>query len=734
MRFRSVLLSISLLYIIASPIIGQVEVSRIPKGFTFDGHVTDEEWGSVTPFELTVMTPEHRRPLSQQSVIRMAYDDDYVYLSGALYDTEPSKILANNRLRDGGDESTEWFGLLIDSYNDKQNALSFFTSPTGSRWDASVQNDANGRDPINLSWNAFWDAKVQITDKGWFAELRIPFSSLQYQITDGDVIMGISTWRYISRYNEMQISPDISPALGDMGSFMPSQAAEYIFKNVKQKKPFYVTPYVLGGVSQLHQLNASETKYERETDVKRNVGLDLKYGLTNNYTMDLTVNTDFAQVEADDQQVNLTRFSLFFPEKRLFFQQRAGIFSYSVGSRNNLFYSRRIGIDGSGNAIPILGGVRVTGRSGDIDLGVISMQTRGTDDFTSNNYSVFRIKKRILNENSDAGILLTNRIATDGSYNTVFGLDSQIKAWDDNFLTLKYAQSIDDQRGLTPFSLSSGLFWMSISNRNQKGLRYGISFSRTGEDFQADVGFFDRDAYTRLGSRLQYSFFTEGETSIFRHGPSIVGVSYWDNLSDTYNNAFYRGGYDWIWKNGQELRAQVVLRYDDITSEFTLANIATVPVDQYIYPGLRAEYKTANGKPYIIRATVESGAFYDGRRSTLSLNPVYNVSNSLGLEASYEYNKVNFDNRNQEFAAHIARIKASIMFSTKFSISSFIQYNSLNDLFLGNIRLRYNPREGNDLFIVYNSDWNSDRDLFFPRLPVSNQSSLLVKYSYTFTL
>lgn len=725
-----------LLFLCLAPLFGgdAIPVEKISPSFQFDGVVDDDEWDHVAALDMTVRSPSYLGDPTERTVIKIAYDENYIYLSGQLFDSEPDKILANAKERDGGSPSTGWFGMVIDSYNDKQNSLGFFTTPSGNRFDASISGDAQGRNPMNTSWNNFWDVKVNITDEGWFAEMRIPFRSLPYQLKDGKVTMGITTWRYIARKNELHICPDIAPDLGEMGMWRPSMAKEYVFEGIKQKKPFYITPYVLGGGSSNYDLNANETAYNATNDAVRNVGLDIKYGLSNNYTLDLTVNTDFAQVEVDDQQINLSRFSLFFPEKRLFFQERSGIFDFTLGSRDNLFYSRRIGIGDDGNQIPILAGARVTGRSGNTDIGIITMQTRGIEDFVSNNYSVFRIKKRIINENSDAGLLVTNNFDVDGNYNTVYGIDSRIRVFSDNYLSLKFAQSFTSEVESKFLSSDPSVFWVSMSRLGLRGLAYGVSLSRLGSDFQNNLGFNSRADYTRFGKRVGYNWFPGKKSKILRHGIGMRGASYWDNADDKYNQGFYGVGYQMELKSGWNFDVGMRLQFDDIKTEFDLADIVIIPIGEYFYPSLDIEAGTPFNKPLSLALEFQSGKFYDGRKTTLGLEPVFNVSSSLQLSASYEYNDVDFDVRNQSFETHIARVKALYMFSTKFSVSSFIQYNSLADIYLGNIRMRYNPKEGNDLFIVFNSDVNASRGFETPTLPLYNQSTLLIKYSYTFVL
>lgn len=736
MKLKTIILLTSLLSIttLSSAEDAPVPVGSLPANFQFDGMVSPGEWDAIAPIELTVQQPVYRQDPTERTEIKMAYDDKYIYLAGAMYDSEPHKIMDNNLVRDGGEASTEWFGMVVDSYNDKQNALGFFTTPTGSRFDAAIGNDGQGRDPMNLSWNNFWDAKAVITEEGWFAEIRVPWSSVQYQIVDGKVTMGITVWRYLARKNEMHISPDIPPDLGEMGIWRPSQAKEYYFENVTQSKPFYVTPYVLGGASAANDLNDAGTAYDNSKSTVRDVGLDVKLGISNNFTMDLTVNTDFAQVEVDDQQINLSRFSLFFPEKRLFFQERSGVFSFRFGGRNNLFYSRRIGIDEDGNSIPIIGGARLTGRAGKWDVGVISMQTQKTDSFLSNNYSVLRLKKQIINENSDIGFLSTYNVDADGTYNAVYGFDTNIRLWGNDFLTVKYGQNMGNDLGFAPLKGEQSMFWISFAKRSQQGLVYAASLSRLGEDFDSKIGFIERPDYTRVGMRLGYNFYPKKNSKLFRHGPTSGGRSFWDNAENKYNSSAHRIGWDFVWKNGASAEVRSLLQYDNILESFSLADVVDIPAGSYFYHGYSVGFNSTMSLPYSVRAEIGVGDFYDGKRNSIQISPVWAVSSRLALSATYEYNDIKFDVRDQAFDTHIARVKAQVSFSTKFSISSFIQYNSLNKAYLGNVRVRYNPREGNDLFIVYNTDVNADRMLENPTLPSFNQQSLLVKYSYTLVL
>ena len=327
--------------------------------------------------------------------------------------------------RDRSGLTNDQFGIILDTFNDKENGLYFFTTSTGVRLDAAISNDATGTPPFNISWNTFWDAAGTQNEDGWFAEMRIPFSSLRFQDRDGTVTLGLLAYRWIARKNEIAVFPAIPPKWGFHSLIKPSQAREVVLEGIRSTRPLYVTPYGLGGIGQSHVLDAEANGYERDDQPAADMGLDVKYGLASTLTLDVTVNTDFAQVEADDQQVNLTRFSLFFPEKRLFFQERASVFDFRTGESDNLFYSRRIGI-ADGEVVPVYGGARLIGRLGDWDLGLLNMQTRANAAARSENFGVLRLRRRILNENSYVGGIATTRLAAEG-HNVAYGLDGVLR-------------------------------------------------------------------------------------------------------------------------------------------------------------------------------------------------------------------------------------------------------------------------------------------------------------------
>jgi len=291
----------------------RIILNRLGGEIEFDGIGDESAWDSIKPLSMITFNPVYGVEPREETKIRIAYNDDYLYMNAICRDSQPEKMKIQFR-RDDWNYGVDWVGLILDTFNDKENTLAFNTSPSGGRTDVAFSNDAaNLALDMNLSWNTFWDVKSKTDDAGWQIEMRIPFSSLRFRDSDGDVVMGLSAWRYISNTSEAYVFPQVDIKHGFWGVFKASQTQEILIQGVKSKKPLYITPYILGGLSQDFSLNDEKTEYVRSDKFARGLGLDLKYRVSDNLTLDATINTDFAQVEADDQVVNLTRFSLLFP-------------------------------------------------------------------------------------------------------------------------------------------------------------------------------------------------------------------------------------------------------------------------------------------------------------------------------------------------------------------------------------------------------------------------------------
>ena len=710
-----------------------LDAHRLIGEINFDGKVDDPAWNAVLPTALQQQVPSFNQQPTERSEIFLAYDDNYLYLAGRMHLSDSSLYRATTFKRDAQDGSTDYFGFIIDSYNDNENGLGFFTTPTGLRWDGTVFNDAVNEESMSLDWNTFWDAATARTDDGWTAELRIPWSSLRFQDQEGELVMGIIIWWYIAAKNELDMSPLIPLSWGGMSSWKPSQAQEYRFKGIHNRKPLYLTPYVLAGYQEEHPLNGAGTEYITEKDPKIDAGLDLKYSLTSNLTLDLTANTDFAQVEVDDEQVNLTRFSLFFPEKRQFFLERASVFDFQFENFNRLFYSRRIGIFEE-EPVRIYGGARLQGRIEKHDVGLLTMQTAApADSLHSENFSMVRVRRQSFNQFSYLGAIATSRTDFNGNSNATYGFDGIVRVAGDEYLTAKWAQSFDDEADNSLFSMRPSRVFLDWERRRFDGFAYKLTFSRAGEDWIPGMGFEERESFNRMRAEVSYGWLMGERSKLLRLRAFQKGLRIRNFVTEKMESAMLETGFEMETKTGWSVNTAVRPAREYVPELFELGK-AEVPVGQYDFTQFVGFLASPFGGKAGIFANVITGGFYDGNLVSLSLMPRLNVSSHLRFEGFYQYNRANFPGREQRFIAHIGKLKAEYLFNTKLSIAAFLQYNTDEQVFIENFRLRYNPKEGNDLYLVFNDLVNGNRERVTPNLPFSDNRAVVVKYTYTFIL
>jgi len=723
----------------------QFSIPRIDGEIKFDGNVDDACWQNIIPLQMVMHTPTFGNQPTEKSEVRLCYDNTYLYVGARLYDSNSSKMLISSKKRDESEVASEELMLIFDSFNDKENGLGFATTPTGLRSDFTISKDAMGMDdptqgPFNMSWNTFWDVKTSKNNKGWFAEMRIPFSSMRFKENDGKIVMGFICIRKLAHKNEVDVFPAIPPNWGESSAYRPSKAQEITFDGLKSKKPFYIAPYVIGGYQKDYTLNDAATSYDLKKSSKLNAGLDIKYGLTNNLTMDLTINTDFAQVEADDEQINLTRFSFFFPEKRTFFQERSSVFTFDFEPGSSLFYSRRIGLN-AGEQVPIYGGARVTGMIGKWDIGFLDMQTHAVNQgegesnaLSSENFGILRLRRQVINENSYVGGILTSRVGTDGSYNNAYGMDGIFKISDNDYFNIKLAQVLDQSSPNKILSLDPSEIFLSWDRFTQKGLNYNFTYARSGKDFNPGVGFFARNNYTHYYGGFGYGWIPGEASPLQSHQIGINAISYFDNANNSAQSFQTGIMYDLSFKSGYSGMLSISHLFENVADTFSFSKGAYVPAGKYGFNQLETHLNSPRTNKFVLGVDVFAGSFYDGSRFTVGTEPSWNVGSSLQLGLKYEHNFLSFKNRNQSFSGGVAGFKALVMINTKLSLSTFIQYNSAENSVMTNFRFRYNPHEGNDFYIVFNEGRNTYRDIENPRLPLYNNRSILLKYTYTFTL
>ena len=728
-----------------------VTIPRLAGAIELDGVVDEAAWEEIAPFPMTMYTPTFGGPLTEATEVRVAHDDRYLYVSGRMYDSEPDRIRTATFYRDtySGDDI---LAVVIDSYNDHETAVWFVTNPAGVRQDRTVSNDAqftSGR-PMNVEWNAHWDVATSRNGQGWFAEFRIPFSTLGFQVIDGEVTMGLITYRVIPRKNERQTYPAMDPSSGRLGFARPSRAQRVVLRDVHQATPVYVTPYALGGFQQTPVLAgpAGATRYEwqSERDLTTEAGLDIKYSPTSNLALDLTVNTDFAQVEADEQQINLTRFSLFFPEKRQFFQERASTFDFNTGGfSNRLFHSRRIGLNG-GEPVRIYGGVRAVGRLAGTDFGFLSMRTAARESLPSETMGVLRLRQQVFNPYSSVGAMVTTRL---GSYtydrdspagaNAAYGLDAVLRLVGDEYLVLQWAQTFDEwqQRfaGEEP-GRESGLLRARLERRRDDGLFYYGETIRVGAHYRPGLGFQSRRNFSYGAGQLGYRQYREADSPLRSRAVSVETAHYYRKDDGTAESREIRPEIEFAFKGGSNVTIGTLSSFESVRSGFWVA-------DRFVSPG-EYWFQEANIMLRLPRSAVfrgefdaSVGTFYGGSRLSLAVAPTWTVSRYLEVEAGYEVNRIRFPtvdaHRSVSTTTRLALLKLNTALNPRVSMSTFGQYNSATAQTSVNVRFRYHFREGTDLWIVYNEGLYNERDDGpGPRRPLSAGRAVMVKYSHAF--
>jgi hypothetical protein len=460
----------------------------------------------------------------------------------------------------------------------------------------------------------------------------------------------------------------------------------------------------------------------------------VRYSPTSNLALDLTVNTDFAQVEADDQQVNLTRFSLFFPEKRQFFQERSAIFEFNTGGVSRLFHSRTIGLVG-GEPIRIFGGARLVGRAGDWDLGFLDMQTASRDDAPSENFGVLRLRRGIFNANSTIGAMVTSRVSTRGDLNVATGLDAVIRPFGEEYLTLKWAQTYTTGFDNPVIGWNQSRMLVRVERRNTTGFTYAGELVRSGAQYDPGMGFNFRNDYTSLEVRPGYRWLIGPRTPFRSVAVQAGGQSYWRHSDHSVESAEAVPQVYAEFKTGETLSLGVRHSYESIRDPFEISGGATIETGNYWFHQVELMLMAARSASFRPTFWASAGSFFDGNRIGVSLRPAWNPSRYVELGVDYDYNRIRFTDRAQRVDLHVVRLRVQTALNVHLSLATLMQYDNAEDAIGINARLRYNFSEGRDLWVVFNEALNTDRPLVVtPRLPFTRNRAVMLKYTHTFGL
>ena len=703
-----------------------------------DGDVlADPGWKDVTPISgFWQTTPEEGRPATEETAIRILHSDKMLYIGVVCYDTNPDGIVIAGSRRDDSLDESDAFQFILDTYNDQQNGFIFGTNPAGIEYDAQLTNagDNNrGGGPnrqsggsgggLNKNWDGAWEVKTRVSSVGWSAEFAIPFKTLRFSASP-DQIWGLNFQRNLRRRNETSFWSKL-PRQYDLNRL--TLAGKLKGLRIEPPKNLKVMPYALSDAKRDFTL-------AEKMDFSQDVGADIKYSITPSLTLDLTWNTDFAQVEVDEQQVNLNRFNLFFPEKRPFFLENAGLFSIGSPGDVELFFSRKIGIDSDGAPVPIAGGGRISGKVNGTSIGLLNMQTKaGGTNLNGNNFSVARVNREFANRTA-LGMVVVNRQGTgsaapDNDYNRTFALDGKLG------LGEKWQVSGFVAKTQTPELAGNALAYRAKIDYTAQAWDINVNYREVGKGFNPEVGFLAREEYRHLSFLFFNRSRIKNTLGLHEARPHVSYRGYW-NLAGFQETGFLHVDSHWEFKSGNEVHTGVNFTKEGVIDSFAVSGIAPVLTGTYNHVEAQLVALTNPGAPVSFRTRITAGGFFGGSRFSArnTLNARFGEELSLALQ--YNFNHLNLPSATANI--NLVRLRASYSFTTRIYLQALLQYNDAADIWATNLRFGWLQDANTGFFLVYNETQDVlSRGIephtrsFFNRFETNNRSFIL-KYSRMF--
>jgi hypothetical protein len=666
-----------------------------------DGHLDEGVWlqADSTTTDFIQVQPNPGYPASHATVIRILYDEKTLYVGATLYEDETEKLIVPGLEQDFPTHDSDILGVALDTYHDKQNGFLFAINPAGAVWDAQTFNDQ--RD-VALAWEGIVDVRTSVGSDRWTVEMAIPLATLRYNPVQGEQVWGLAFSRRIRHLNE---ESNWAPTERQHKLYKFSLAGTLTgLEDLGKGRNLWVKPYVLG----------SRTTFQSapDADNQGDVGLDAKWGVTPRMTLDLTVNTDFSQVEVDQEQVNLERFSLFFPEKRDFFLENEGTFAFSdVTIRNyktgssqrsfKLFHSRRIGLSSDRTPLPIAGGARLTGKVGDrTEVGVLEMQTRtdGVDGdparWVAENFAVARVKT-LVGSGSNVGAMFVNRQQTAGpgdrGYNRSFGVDGNVTLFDDLILSAYAART--EELDPTGDSRNAAMFQAAYRNPLWDT---SVLLKHVGDDFNPGLGFVDRAGVRRLyataGAHPQIS-----GKRVFEVNP-YVETDFFSNLSGSLESRTVTGAFAVAFTDGAMFTVAASDRYERLFEVTSIAGQA-MPVGEYAWREAQATYLVAGSRKLSGIFAVSGGDFYDGSRLTFFASARFRPSPHFTADVGINRNDLTLNGT--DFTADVYSARLRWGKDVRTFLMGFVQYNQTTEELISNVRFNLIHAPLSDLFVVF---------------------------------
>ena len=726
-----------------------VRAVRLDEPLRVNGTLNEGVYESVPPFSGFIQQrPDEGAPATERTEVWVFYDDRNVYVAARLWDSAPeSQWIANEMQRDSFQLiQNEGFSVAFDTFYDRRNGMTFMVNPIGGFMDQQITDEGQP----NSDWNPIWDVRTGRFPGGWTVEMEVPFKSLRFPPGEAQV-WGLQLGRRIRWKNEWAYLTPV-PISGGPGMFRLSAAATLTGIEVPTgNRTFEIKPYAIGSVAT--DLNAVPAI---SNDGDGDVGFDVKYGVTQNLTADFTYNTDFAQVEVDEQQVNLTRFSLFFPEKREFFLEGRGIFDFGQGARFSggggggggggrpgtggffggggdvptVFFSRRIGLE-SGQTVPILAGGRLTGKAGALTGGALNIQTDDARsvDAASTNFSVLRVKRDILRRSRIGGIFTGRSVSTravapgeDPGSNQVYGLDAAFAFYDNVNFSSYWARS------QTPGMSGDDASYQAAFTYNGDLYAFQVDHLLVGDNFNPEIGFLRRNDFRRTFTTAQYS--PRPAIRAVRQFTWGASLDYIENdRTGRLETRLAQARFQTEFENSDRFTVDVQDSYELLLEPFDIApnDGVSIPIGGYGFQDLFASYSMGAQRRVSGTFSVQRGEFFGGDITAVGYSRGrVEVTPEFSFEPGISINRIELPGG--RFTTKLATSRVTYTFTPRMFFGGLLQYNSSRDSLSMNLRLRWEYQPGSELFVVY----NDVRDTELRGTPILENRAFVVKFTRLF--
>ena len=693
----------------------QIKAHRTYENIEIDGDLTEADWKNAEPMDRFVQVEPHvGENLTEPMELRILYDDENIYFGFTCYDSDISKLIATEMRRDSRDlHDNDNVFVLLDTYNDKRSGFFFRMNALGAIQDRAITNSG---DSMNTDWDAVVACKSQINDSYWTTELSIPFSQLRFE-KNNPMTWGINAGRGIARSREEAIWMPVPSSYGGRAKYRTAHVGSLVgLEGIAPSRNLEVLPYILPGITQVSDGDAT---FQTTREFK--IGFDAKYGITSNLTTDFTYNTDFAQVEADEEQVNLTRFSLFFPEKRPFFLEGAGLFDFGVPRTSSrrpppmlLFYSRRIGL-AQGNAIPIILGGKASGKVGSYGVGFLNVLTdefyeAGTDvddptDIPRTNFSVMRITKDIA-AGSRIGVMAVNKDEF-GDYNRAGGFDFEYRPSDRLNVRGMWSRTFE------PGMSGQNNAWYLGSRWQNNSFRVEGSYTDIDEDFNPAVGYVRRTGIRNLRSEMRWTPMPQkfGIRQVWT-GPEMNYILNHDNELEEWNISYL----NWFeFNTGDYILFRGMRRFEQLNEVFNFRGGVEIPIGDYQSNTYSVRFSSSDSR--LISATLGGGLedFYKGEVRRAYIQTTLKPNGHISVSAQYQFNQVVdlpvayfTDGQPHPVYVNLFRGRLDYSFSTDLFAKLFAQWNADTNIVSANFLINYIYRPGSDFYFVFNQTYDTD--------------------------